>query len=142
MQAPGPTDPAIQLSLQQPTQELNNIVRNLGELLQLFKEAARETLSIGHNAAGASGTAFTAVGHQIVVGIQVSSTSAADAVTINWVDSSAGTTHNIITDGVIGAAYPLYALGFEIALDDGDTITYTGGDADMDFIITYREDLL
>ncbi len=135
-------NPAIQLSLQQPTQELNNIVRNLGELLQFFKEAGLGTHSIGHNAAGASGTAFTAVGSQTIIGIQVSSTSAADLVTINWVDSSAGTTHNIITDGVIGAAYPLYALGFPIGLDDGDTITYTGGDADMDFIITYQEDLL
>jgi len=134
--------PSIQLSLQQPTQEINNVARVIGQLLQLLKEAARETNSIGHNAAGATGTAFTATGHQIIVGIQVSSTSAADAVTINWVDSSAGTTHNIITDGVIGAAYPLYALGFPIALDTGDTITYSGADADLDFIISWVEDLL
>lgn len=137
-----PQDLDTQLSLQQPTQELNNIAQVIGQLLALLKEAARETFSIGHNASGASGTAFTATGHQIITGIQVSSTSAADAVTINWVDSSAGTTHNIITDGVIGAAYPLYVLGFPLALESGDTITYTGGDADMDFIVTWQEDLL
>lgn len=131
-----------QLALQQPTQELNNIAQVLGQLLQLFKVAARETYSVGHNAVGATGTAFTATSHQVIIGIQVSSTSAADAVTINWVDSSAGTTHNIITDGIIGAAYPLYALGFPIVLDAGDTITYTGADADCDFIITWVEDLL
>jgi len=138
----GTNDPGTQLSLQQPTQELNNIVRNLGELVQLLKEAARETFTVGHNAAGATGTAFTATGHQIILGIQVSSTSGADAVTINWVDDSAGTTHNIITDGVVGAAYPLYALGFPLVLEEDDTITYSGADADMDFIITWQEDLL
>ncbi len=139
---PNTDDPNLQLSLQQPTQELNNIAQVIGQLLQLLKEAVREVFSVGHNASGASGTAFTATGHQIITGIQVSSTSAADAVTINWVDSSAGTTHNIVTDGVIGAAYPLYVLGFQIALDVGDTITYSGADSDMDFIITYEEDLL
>lgn len=138
----GTNDPATQLSLQQPTQELNNIVRNLGELVQMLKEAARETFTVGHNASGATGTAFTATSHQIITGIQVSSTGGADAVTINWVDSDLGTTHNIITDGVIGAAYPLYALGFPLALDVGDTITYSGADADLDFIITWQEDLL
>lgn len=131
-----------QLSLQQPTQELNNIAQVLGQLLQLFKIAGRETYSVGHNAAGATGTAFTATSHQVIIGIQISSTSGADAVTINWVDSSAGTTHNIITDGVVGASYPLYALGFPIVLEEDDTITYTGADADCDFIITWMEDLL
>ena len=72
--------------------------------------------------------------------IQVSSTSGADAVTVNWTDTSAGTTHNIITDGVIGAAYPLYLPG-PLALETGDTITYSGGDSDMNFITSYREAL-
>ena len=135
-------DPQTQLSLQQPTQELNNIAQVLGQLLQLFKVAGRETFSVGHNASGATGTAFTATGHQVIIGIQVSSTNGADAVTLDWVDDSAGTTHNIITNGVVGAAYPLYALGFPLTLDEGDTITYSGADADCDFIITWVEDLL
>ena len=130
--------PSTEFALQQPTQELNNIVRMLGELVTLLSEAGLITYSVGHNASGGTGTAFTSVGHKIITGIQVSSTSAADAVTINWVDSSAGTTHNIITDGVIGAAYPLYALGFPLGLDNGDTITYSGADGDCDFIISYQ----
>lgn len=130
------------LSLEQAIQQLNNIVRMLSTMIENFSQGVWNEYAVGHNASGATGTAFTATGHQVVVGIQVSSTSGADAVTINWVDSSAGTTHNIITDGVIGAAYPLYALGFPIVLDSGDTITYSGADADMDFIVTYREAVL
>lgn len=129
-----------QPSLEQAIQQLNNIVRMLGAMLGNFSLGVWSWDSIGHNATGASGTAFTATGDQTVDMIQVSSTSGADAVTVDWVDSSAGTTHNVITDGVIGANYPLFLPG-PLALHSGDTITYSGADSDMDFIITWREAL-
>ena len=130
-------DPSIQLSLQQPTQELNNIVRMLGQLLTSLQLGGIRRTSF-HNASGATGTAFTATGDQTVEFVSVSSTAGADAVTLNVVKVSPAGTHNIITDGVIGAAYPLYVPG-PWALEEGDTITYSGADADMDFTITYRE---
>lgn len=127
-----------QPSTEQGIQQLNNIVRMLSSLYEKISTGIRHWHMIGHNASGATGTAFTAIGEQIIEVIQVSSTSGADAVTVNWVDSSAGTTHNIITDGVIGVNYPLYLPG-PFPLEDGDTITYSGADADMDFIVTYWE---
>ncbi len=127
-----------QPSLEQAIQQLQNIVRYLGQMIGLFGQGVWTFESVGHNASGATGTAFTATGDQTIDVIQVSSTAGADAVTINWVDSDLGTTHNIITDGVIGAAYPLYLPG-PLTLHAGDTITYSGADADLDFIISYRE---
>lgn len=133
--------PQKELSLEQPTQQLNNIARALNQLYRLLRLGFWGVeKTVGHNAAGATGTMFTAAGSVLVTNIQASSTNAADAVTINWVDSSAGTTHNIITDGVIGAAYPLY-IPWPYALDVGDTLTYSGADADIDFIVTYRESI-
>lgn len=123
----------------QDLQVKQDIVQAINNLSETGRSGIWITYSVGHNASGATGTAFTATGHQVIQQIAVSSTAGADAVTINWVDDSASTTHNIITDGVIGAAYPLYALGMEIALQSGDTITYSGADSDLDFIITWKE---
>lgn len=110
---------------------INNLAGSLGNGVYIAR-------SFGHNASGATGTCFTADGDVEVLFVQVSSTNGADAVTLNLNVAATTLTHNIITDGVIGAAYPLYVPG-PFGLSAGDTITYAGADADCDFITTYRE---
>jgi hypothetical protein len=128
------------ISLEQPTQQINNIVLAINSLLGAINAAGGAWVerTVGHTPSGATGTAFTATGHQVIDFIQVASVSGASTISINWVDSSGPATFNLVTGGVIGAAYPLIVPG-PFSLDNGDTITYTGANTNLRVVITYRE---
>lgn len=124
----------------QDLQVKQDIVQAINNEAETLRQGTMVKRTIGYNAAGATGTFFTATSDQTVLFINVSSTSGADTITINWADDSASTTHNIITDGAIPADSPLRVEG-PFALSVDDELQFAGGDSDMDFIVTYEEQL-
>lgn len=136
---------AEDINFGQLVQQINNIVQNLGQLVDKLTNGVivdfLTVFSRGVNLANTNPTVvLTATEPLVVTGITVmASAGAAGTAEVTWTDDSATATYSLIFDGVVPADEPLVVPlpGGTLSLDVDDVITVTGAAA-QSVNISYR----